>query len=226
MSCRNQRQSATVPISLSILPALINPPLENRDEREQQWAPHHPGIQTNISMRLVLISLRRIDLDHIKLVILSIPVEDPPHARPSTPLHAPPAWLRAAHTDLGNPRDIYVRSIDARVPPPRAPSLLRLCRGGGTISSTSRSTVCVVRRSAHPNQHAVIPTPSPVPVATPTPPPVVATRERSMLPLPGMLAPTPARRRRSLLPVQRRSRRVQFCFCRRPVEGGLGAPRV
>ena len=78
-------------------------------------------------MGLVLTPLRRVDLDHVELAVLPIPVEDALHARPPTPLHAPPARPGAAHADLRDPRDVDVRPIDARIPSSRAPtSLLHL----------------------------------------------------------------------------------------------------
>ena len=76
-------------------------------------------------MSFILFPLSRVDFDHFKFPVLVIPVEDALHARPPTPLHAPPARSRASHADLCHPRDINVCPIDPRVPPPRAPRFLR-----------------------------------------------------------------------------------------------------
>ena len=99
-----------------------------RDQRKERKVdrrgPHHPGEQTNISVRLVLTPLRGVDLDDLELAVLPVPVEDPLHTRPPTPLHAPPARPRAPHPDLRHTRDVDVRPVDPRVPPPRAPGLL------------------------------------------------------------------------------------------------------
>jgi len=90
-------------------------------------------------MRFVLVSLRRVDFDHIELAVLAIPVEDALHARPPTPLHTPPARPRTAHADLCHPRDINVRPIDPRVTPPPAPCLLSFDARAATGSRRART---------------------------------------------------------------------------------------
>ena len=37
---------------------------------------HHPGIEADVSVRLVLVPLSRVDLDHVKLSVLPVPVDD------------------------------------------------------------------------------------------------------------------------------------------------------
>ena len=121
-------------------------------------------------MRFVLVSLRRVDLDHIELTVLAVPVKDALHARPPTPLQAPPARSGAAHADLCHPRDVDVRPIDSRVPSPRAPRLLRF---DARVVATGRTARTVRRRPpyiplAHEPAHVAArrPTLAPVPVST------------------------------------------------------------
>jgi len=90
-------------------------------------------------MRFVLVSLRRVNLDHLELAVLAIPVEDALHTRPPTPLHTPPARSRTAHANFCHPRDINVRPIDPRVPPPRAPCLLPFDTRPATGSRRART---------------------------------------------------------------------------------------
>ena len=178
-------------------------------------------------MGFVLISLGRVDFDHIELAVLAIPVEDALHARPPTPLHAPPARSCATHADFCHPRDVNVRPIDPRVPPPRAPRFLRF----DPRAATARTARTVRRRPpyvplAHePPAAAARPTLAPVPTA--------ATIDRlSMVTECGAFLLPPAgfalRRRwrvRSLAGVLRVCR---IRLGRRPVEGGAGpgAPRM
>ena len=179
-------------------------------------------------MRLVLIPLRRIDFDHVKLPILSVPVKDPLHARPPTPLHAPPARPRAPHTTLGNPRDVDVRPIDARIAPPRTPSLFSLHHDGGTGGTATRA----VRRQQSAALFSRPPRPAPAPDTLPTAAPPIFRGRRCVVLPPGRLAPTRRRRgagRGRQLVRRRRGRgRGGVRFCQRPgVEGGAwGAPRV
>ena len=89
---------------------------------------HHPGVEADVSVRLVLFPLSRVNLDHVKLSVLPVPVENPLYACPATPLHAPPARLSAAHPHLRHPRNVDIRAIDPRVPSTRAPRFIRLAR--------------------------------------------------------------------------------------------------
>src|SRR5713101_7735353 len=98
----------------------------SQKRRRKESTSYHPSKKTDISMCLILSPFRRIDLHHIKLALFSVPMENTLHTRPSTPLQTPPARLGAAHANLRYTRDVYVRSIDARIPPSRAPSLLHI----------------------------------------------------------------------------------------------------
>ena len=73
-------------------------------------------------------------LDHIKLAILAVPVEDALHARPSTPLRASPARSCAAHVDLCHLRDV---NVGPQVLQPRA-----LC----VLCFDARTTTCRTSR--------------------------------------------------------------------------------
>ena len=148
-------------------------------------------------MRLVLVPLCRVDLDHIKLPVLAVPVENPLYARPPTPLHAPPARLGTAHTHLRHPRNVEVRAVDARVASSRAPRLIRLAGRRRCARVGTARTLGHPRALLPANIFASNLTPAPPSVPTPTP------------------ATTDSRRRLAL------SRRRG-----RPMKGDTGAPRV
>jgi hypothetical protein len=113
-------------------------------------------------MCLILTPFRRVDLDHIELALLPVPVENALHARPPTPLHAPPARPRAPHPDLRHARDVDVRPIDARIPPPRTPSLLLRLNGNRAASSPARPTQQSARPPLTSHKHASAPTLRPI----------------------------------------------------------------
>jgi len=120
-------------------------------------------------MRFVLATLRSVNLDHIELAVLAVPVKDAFHARPPTPLHTPPARSRAAHPDLCHPRDVNVRPIDPRVPSPRAPCLLRFdarVLATGRTARTVRRCPPYIPLAHEPAAAAARPTLPPVPVST------------------------------------------------------------
>jgi hypothetical protein len=118
-------------------------------------------------MCFVLVSFCRINLDHIEFAILAVPVEDALHARPPTPLHAPPARSCAAHTNLCHPRDINVRPIDPRVTPSRAPCLLRFDARTATTGRTARTVrhILLAHEPAATVTAAARPTLAPAPTA-------------------------------------------------------------
>ena len=89
---------------------------------------HHPSVEADVSVRLVLIQLSCVNLDHVKLSVLPVPVENPLYAHPATPLYAPPARLSPARPHLRRPRNVDIRAIDPRVPSTRTPSFIRLAR--------------------------------------------------------------------------------------------------
>ena len=120
-------------------------------------------------MCLILLPFRRIDLDHIKLALFSVPMENTLYTCPPTPLQTPPARLGAAHANLRYTRDVYVRPIDARIPPSRAPRLFhvddnRAARGPARAP---------IRRSACPpltsHKHALTCTLTPISTAAAQP---------------------------------------------------------
>lgn len=194
--------------------------------RGKQSTTHHPGKKTDISMGLILIPFRRIDLDHLKPALLPVPVENALHARPPTPLHAPPARPRAAHPDLRHPRDIDVRPIDARIPPPRAPRLLRLDDNRATSGPAralqhpacpplpSHPTLSTAAAQRLPLRHSPIFRP-------PRPPTIIA--ERAVLLPPGGLALR--RRRRRGRPLAHAGGRGRRCSRGAPHKR-RGAPRL
>jgi len=169
--------------------------------------------------------LHRVNLDHIELAVLAVPVKDALHARPPTPLHTPPARSRTAHADLCHPRDVNVRPIDPRVPSPRAPCLLRFDARVVAVGRTART----VRRRppyiplTHEPAAAARPTLAFVPTAAAIN--LMVTECDAFLLLPAGLAPRRRRRVRPLAGV-RRGCRIQLG--RRPVEGNAGpvAPRM
>jgi hypothetical protein len=161
---------------------------------------HHPGVEADVSVCLVLVPLSRVDLDHVKLPVLPVPVENPLYARPPTPLHAPPARLSAAHPHLRHPRNIDIRAIDPRVAPARTPRLIRLARRWRrcTRMRTARAAL------GHPCSLLLASSSTaPVPPGIPTPTPATTTCLRRRLAL------SRSRRRRG-----------------RPMKGYAGAPRV
>ena len=125
---------------------------------------HHSCEQAYVSVSFILIPLG-IHFNHIEPVLLPIPVEDALHPRPPTPLHAPPARSRAAHADLCHPRNVNVRPIDPRVPPPRAPRLLRFDAATGRTARTVRHTLLAHGPAAAIAATAARPTLAPVSTA-------------------------------------------------------------
>jgi len=118
-------------------------------------------------MRFVLVSHCRVNLHHLELAVLAIPVEDALHARPPTPLYTPPARSCAAHADLCHPCDINVRPIDPRVTPPGAPCLLPFdarAATGNRRARTVRRRLPYISLSYGPAA-AARPTLAPVPTA-------------------------------------------------------------
>ena len=95
-------------------------------KHEQGHSPSHRRGGCQRVSRLVPLS--RVNLNHVKLPVLPVPVENPLYARPATPLHALPARLSAAHPHLRHPRNVDIRAIDPRVPSTRTPRFIPLAR--------------------------------------------------------------------------------------------------
>ena len=193
----------TLPSPRSVVRYVTSPKQEYRfridmSVRTRTKTAHHPGVEADVSVRLVLVPLCRIDLDHVKLPVLAVPMENPLYARPPTPLHAPPARLGTAHPHLRHPRNVEVRTVDARVASSRAPRLIRLAGRRRCARVGTARTLGQPRALLPTSIFAPSPTPAPPGVPTPTP------------------ATTGSRCRRLVL-----SRRRG-----RPMKGDAGAPRV
>ena len=103
---------------------------------------HHPGVEADVTVRLVLVPLSGVNFDHVKLSVLPVPVENPLYARPATPLHVPPARLGGAHPHLCHPRSVDIRAIDPR----SRRRALNLPRPAAQVKSRGNGTTCSAPR--------------------------------------------------------------------------------